>query len=226
MGYLKDLVLNFIFKNFKVSCVNVANRTVIDDSYFLSLFKKIRREKRIAQSFWELFNIYRLVQQTRKVKGDVVEVGVYRGGSAKLIAELKGGKSLYLFDTFEGIPQKSRIDKHRSGDFKETSHEDVERYLKNYKNIFVVKGVFPDSANMIRDKKFSFVHLDVDMYKSTLDSLGFLYNKMSEGGVILSHDYNSKSCPGVKKAFDEFFSNKKEPVVELSATSQCLVIKQ
>lgn len=63
------------------------------------------------------------------------------------------------------------------------------------------------------------------MYKSTLDSLAFFYGRMTKGGIILSHDYSSKSCPGVKKAFDEFFRKKKEPIFELSATSQCFVMK-
>jgi hypothetical protein len=48
---------------------------------------------------------------------------------------------------------------------------------------------------------------------------------MTRGGVILSHDYRSISCPGVKQAYDEFFADKPEIIIELWDT-QCVVIKQ
>ena len=45
---------------------------------------------------------------------------------------------------------------------------------------------------------------------------------MSQCGIIISHDYNI--APGVRKAFDEFFKNRPEPIIELSG-SQCLIVK-
>lgn len=150
MNYLKEAILNFIFK---ISCVNVANRNIIDDAFFLSLFKEIRRDGRAAQNFWELSNIYRFVQQTQKTKVDIAEVGVYRGGTARLISEVKEDRFLYLFDTFEEIPQKNKIDRHGLGDFGNTSFEDVKLYLKNRTNISITRGVFPESANAIKKQK-------------------------------------------------------------------------
>ena len=74
------------------------------------------------------------------------------------------------------------------------------------------------------DKKFSFVHLDVDIYTSTLEALKFFYPRINRGGAILSHDY--PGAVGVKKAFDEFFEDKPEIVIELpTGTGQALVIK-
>lgn len=72
-----------------------------------------------------------LVQRTKKISGDIVEVGVYKGGSAKLIREADKSKSLHLFDTFEGLPSLSGIDnsdKFYEGQFS-GSLEDVKKYL-------------------------------------------------------------------------------------------------
>ena len=69
-----------------------------------------------------------------------------------------------------------------------------------------------------------FVHLDLDIYQSTLDALGFFYPRLTKGGILISHDYRRLSAPGVKKAFQEFFANKVEPVVLLWDT-QCLIVK-
>ena len=73
------------------------------------------------------------------------------------------------------------------------------------------------------NKKFSFVHLDVDLYKSTLDCLKYFYPRVSRGGVIISHDYPNSD--GVNKAFDEFFQDKPEIIIEPFATGQCLIVK-
>jgi hypothetical protein len=74
----------------------------------------------------------------------------------------------------------------------------------------------------VKDRQFSLVNFDVDTYESTKKCLEFFYPRMNPGGVILSHDYIT--APGVQKAFDEFFVDKPEPVVE-TAGSQCIVIK-
>ena len=66
--------------------------------------------------------------------------------------------------------------------------------------------------------------MDGDIYESTLEGLRFFYPRMNKGGIILSHDYCSLGFPGVKRAFDEFMSDKPEPVIELW-DSQALVVK-
>jgi len=65
------------------------------------------------------------------------------------------------------------------------------------------------------------VHIDVDLFEATLASLVFFYPKMNKAGIIISHDYDE---PGVRKAFDDFFADKPEPVIEMSGC-QCLVVK-
>lgn len=46
---------------------------------------------------------------------------------------------------------------------------------------------------------------------------------MKKGGIILTHDYSQ--ARGVNKAFNEFFKNKAEEIIELSLT-QAMIIKK
>ena len=57
--------------------------------------------------------------------------------------------------------------------------------------------------------KFQFIHLDVDLYQPTKDSLDFFYPKLAQGGIIVCDDYNFSTFPGAKKAWDEFFNDKR-----------------
>lgn len=194
----------------------------------LELIHGIRKETELMITDNEAYQIFMATDRTKKIKGDIAEVGVYRGGSAKIICLAKGDKHLHLFDTFEGIPEVQKIDKKVDkirffkGQFGDVQLEKVKRYLKDFKNVHFYKGIFPETAKPIKNKKFSFVNLDVDVYKSTKQCLEFFYPRMSRGGVIISHDYIS--AEGVKKAFDDFFKNKREPIIELSGL-QCLIVK-
>lgn len=193
-------------------------------AHVLQLVKQIRSEVDFQiNSDSEACQIFNAVRQTAKVEGDLAEVGVYRGGSAKLICEAKGDRPVHLFDTFEGLPAPDVKDARRfhAGQYVGV-FVDVQRYLKPYPNVWLYKGYFPDTAGPIAAQEFSFVHLDVDLYNSTLSCLEFFYPRMSRGGVLISHDYNN--AEGVRRAFDEFFSDKPEPVLEV-ALSQALIVK-
>lgn len=173
----------------------------------------------------EAWRLFLLVWSTRGIKGDVAEVGVYKGGSAKIICLVKCGKPFHLFDTFSGLPAVDRLidpDFFYKGLYA-ASFDEVKKYLKKYKNIYIHKGLFPKTADSIKNKKFSFVHLDVDTYKSTKDCLNFFYPRMNRGGIILTHDYFGPA-KGVATAFDEYFENKKESIIKMSG-SQARVVK-
>ncbi|HSA37907.1 MAG TPA: TylF/MycF/NovP-related O-methyltransferase [Methanoregula sp.] len=191
---------------------------------FAKDLKKIRSETELLIEDIEAYHIYMAVKRTCKVPGDIAEVGVYKGGSARIICSVKGDKHLHLFDTFEGLPQVDEIDMvwpFYEGKFA-ASYDRVCDYLKHETNISFYKGVFPETAGPVENKTFSLVNLDVDCYESTKQCLEFFYSRMNPGGIILSHDYTT--TPGVRKAFDDFFEKKVEPVLE-TAGSQCLVVK-
>jgi O-methyltransferase len=189
----------------------------------VKLLAEIHREKRSLLSAFEAFTVYAAARSQAQRPGDFAEVGVFRGASAKLIAEVKGDKTLHLFDTFEGLPVGSEFDRgvHRENQYS-CSLESVQKYLSPYKNLLYYKGIFPDSTAGVPETKYSFVHFDVDLYEGTKACLEYFYPRMIPGGVMLSHDYGLLS--GVEKAFDEFFVDKPEKVFELP-TTQCMVTK-
>jgi len=206
-------------KNGVVVFYNDSERAKVFD-----LIKKINNETEMLLFDNEAYQLFMAVKKTEKINGDLAEVGSYRGGSAKLICEAKGDKTLHLFDTFEGLPELSQADnpkQFQKGQYSST-FEYVKDYLKNFKHVYLYKGLFPATAEPVKNKTFSFVNLDVDLYEATKASIEFFYPRMSKGGIIISHDYIS--APGVRKAFDDFFKDKPEPVIEMSGT-QCLVVK-
>ena len=156
----------------------------------------------IYQTPEETDNIRKLVRETKSVPGVTAEVGVFQGASAAIIKE-ETRKELWLFDTFNGFPNsldESDCRAYYVGDCK-APEEYVQRLMKGKKNVHIVVGEFPKTADPIKDKKFSFVHIDVDIYNSTKEALEFFSHRMSPGGIILVHDYPAH--PGVKKAVQE-----------------------
>ena len=172
----------------------------------------------------------------REVIGHVAEVGVYKGGSAFLLCELikRTKKNIYLFDTFEGLPEDNRINKKfvpLKGWLGNTSIKEVKNFLLktsiNPKKLNIIKGIFPNTVNQeIKKSFFSLVHLDTDLFKSTYDGLEFFYPRLVEFGCIVIHDYNSFGCPGVKEAIDKFCQKNKirHKLFQISQ-SQCILIK-
>src|SRR5512136_1986117 len=151
---------------------------------FAKNLKKIRSETELLIEDIEAYHIYMAVKRTQKVPGDIAEVGVYKGGSAKIICSAKGEKHLHLFDTFEGLPKVDDIDMvwpFYEGKFA-ASYDDVREYLAAHDNVFFYKGIFPGTSDPIKEKCYSFVNLDVDTYASTKECLEFFYSRLSPGG--------------------------------------------
>jgi hypothetical protein len=162
-----------------------------------------------------LKSIIRLSNAVRDLVGYVAEVGVYKGGSARLLCQLNPKNEVYLFDTFEGLPKIHPSDNfHKKGDFKNVSEKETNGLLRNYTNFRIYRGLFPqDTGEVIRDKVFKLVHLDIDIYRSYRDALNFFYPRMINGGVVILDDYKSAFCLGARKAVDDFMYGKPESLI-------------
>ena len=175
------------------------------------------------------FMLYQFLKQISNLDGDVAEVGVHKGRTAKVIAltSEEFNKNVYLFDTFTGMPEvdSEKDNYYRKGAFSDTSVTDVQEFLLDCKNVTIYPGFFPDTAKPISEKTFSFVHVDVDIYRSVLDCCQFFYPRMISKGIIIFDDPGFSDCSGAKIAVDEFFANKDELPIHI-ATSQVLVIKK
>lgn len=192
------------------------------DSRMVDTVRRIEHERGFMMWPDEMAMLYAAARAMNMKEGDFAEVGVSSAGSAKLLCELKNDKPLHLFDTFQGLPNPTSHDSYLKGGQYKCSLHAVKEYLGSYNNVFYYPGFFPDTAKPVEDKIFSLVHLDADLYQSTLDGLRFFYPRLEKGGMLISHDYST--VPGVRRAFDEYFGDKSDSVIELP-TSQCLVVK-
>lgn len=190
---------------------------------FNTIYEEIKEHTVVSKN--RCLMIYQLLRHANQLQGDAAEVGVYKGGIAKLIAKTAPHKNVYLFDTFSGLPVTSEeIYVHKARRCKDTSLHSVKSFLQDCPNVTFYQGIFPDTAFAIKDNNFSFIHIDVDLYKSVKDCLEFFYPRMTRGGVMVIDDYDSWAWPGVKKAVSGFLSGKKEfPVI--TAEIQCAIIK-
>jgi hypothetical protein len=219
-----------VFKSIKLWCQNrflrkgfllisIGPETVRN----LSSIKQLNKKHPSGQTLHQAHNLRTALLSTQKTAGDIAEVGVWQGASAAVICDTKPAKAVHLFDTFSGIPHVDPKDDgcYQVGDYI-GSLDSVQRRLADYPDLHFYQGLFPDTAAPVKNHRFSFVHLDVDVYESTRAALTFFYPRMNVGGIILSHDY--PDAPGVKSAFDEFFQDRAEPVIPL-LDSQCLIVK-
>ena len=188
----------------------------------LALIRRVIAETDMLLLEDEAYQVLSCARATAKIAGEIAEVGVYRGGSARLICEVRGERALYLFDTFEGLPESRKVDALFQGGQYAAHLEQVQAYLARFPEIRYFKGMFPATSGPVADKRFSFVHLDVDLYQSTRDGLEFFYPRMNPGGIILIHDY--LWAEGVRQAVDEFLAARPEPVLEL-AGAYCGIVK-
>ncbi len=179
-----------------------------------------------------LYLIYQALHQTFSIPGDIAECGVYKGGSAYLIAEvtnkLAPQKTVFLFDTFKGLPDMnikhdSALDKKNT--YQDTSVESVKALLDKFNNCNINEGLLQETLKSAAEKTFCFVHIDCDLYDSIKYSCEFLYPRLNTGGMIVFDDYGyTIDWPGAKLAVDEFFKDKKEKPIHLP-TGQGVIIK-
>lgn len=150
--------------------------------------------------------------EREEIPGAFAELGVYRGHTSSFIHSQLPRRILYLFDTFNGFPSE----RDRDLRFRNTTVEFVRNRLGNCSNVFFRVGIFPDTARGLESEIFSLVVLDADKYEPTLAGLDFFYPRMSRGGYMFIHDYNSpESDSGVSRAVRQFLKGRREQTIEI-----------
>jgi O-methyltransferase len=171
--------------------------------------------------------IYALAQAVRyvvrhKIPGDVVECGVWRGGSMMAVARLllqlgETDRHLYLFDTFEGMTAPTEKDLHYSGipaaEFwkkqEKWCHSPIDEVRHNLlqtdydpDRVHFIKGRVEETIPEKSPEQISLLRLDTDWYESTRHELVHLFPRLCPGGVLLLDDYGW--WRGARQATDEY----------------------
>jgi hypothetical protein len=193
------------------------------------------------------FVLLQWLRTVRELRGSTAECGVYRGvGSAFICKALEGtyaaGEEHLGFDSFQGLPPPAAIDRADAApDAPYAARAASERPWKKgdlasplvvarqrlapFPFCRLVQGWIPDCFASAGERAYRFLHIDVDLYQPTLDSLAYFYPQLVAGAVIVLDDYGFVTCPGARRAADEFFAARPEHVVELP-TGQAIVTKK
>jgi O-methyltransferase len=188
---------------------------------------------------YSLIQIIKYVLNNNKIY-DFVECGCWKGHSSFIIAQsIKNSKkkiNFHIFDSFEGLSKITKKDKdlffenNKIKNNIENQFSSSENFIKNivlkkFKFVKIYKGWIPSRFFILKKKKFSFVHIDVDLYEPTFQSLEFFFPKLTKGGVIICDDYNNERFEGAKNAWDNYFKNKKYSFLYKIPFGGCYIIK-
>lgn len=175
---------------------------------FVAQYKKISPYTLVSED--RCYVLTSLVTQALRLDGEVWECGVYKGGTAMLLAECLSAapKALRLFDTFLGMPKTdSARDLHEAGDFSDTSFDAV-RSRVGGDFVHFHKGLIPATFSGLESARIAFAHVDVDIHSAVLACCDFIFPRLCVGGFMVFDDYGFPSCPGARSAVDEFFRNR------------------
>lgn len=208
----------------------------IQESEFWDIYKQC--QPYTMTSVERMYGLYKAVEYilSNDIKGAFVECGVWRGGSAMIIAQMLTNRKiknrkLYLYDTFEGMSVPTKNDVSFVGRIAQTEIAkkgynkngnstwcladllDVKKNLNqtNYipKNIIYIKGKVEDTIpSKMPEEEIALLRLDTDWYESTKHELNFLFPKLVKKGIIIIDDYGH--WKGCRKAVDEYFSKNPE----------------
>jgi O-methyltransferase len=181
------------------------------DTAFGQIYNQCRTHTLV--DIYRCYEIWSLVAEAAKLEhGDLLEVGVWRGGTGALIAAQSAQRSssakVFLCDTFTGVVKTGAKDTiYKDGMHADTSIEIVMRLLSQLglNNVDVLPGIFPEqTAERIKNRRFRFCHIDVDVYESSKDICEWLWPRLVAGGLVVFDDYGMRGTEGVQRFVNEW----------------------
>lgn len=225
---LKTIKSDYEFKFSPKITTNNIPSDLKEEKEFLEIYKKCKEFS--MTRIERMFSLYKAIIYIVKndIKGEIVECGVWRGGSMMVIAytllKLNDTKrKLYLYDTYEGMVEPSEFDVKQSNKmkakdewnkYKKTKKKwnyaplnDVKNNLKSThypeENLVFIKGKVEYTIPKYKPEKISILRLDTDWYESTYHEMKYLYPKLSKNGILILDDYGH--WLGARKAIDDYF---------------------
>jgi len=171
-----------------------------------------------------------IAQLVVDLDGDIAECGSYNGASAYVMCDVLRRRDairpVHLFDSFSGLsdPSPADGDQWRAGDLT-IDLEETRANLVEFPFVRFHPGWIPQTFAAVEDRRFALVHVDVDLYAPTLDSIRFFWDRLVPRGILICDDYGFTTCPGATLALDEFFAGRAEPIVNLPSGG-AMVIKK
>jgi hypothetical protein len=221
---MKQLIINalksFGYELIKTSKIPNPDIDIDNEAAFMKLHQLCQPYTMTSKA--RLFAVNQAVQylQKHKIEGDIVECGVWRGGSSMMSALSllpDTSRKLYLYDTFEGMNEPTDEDVNMVGDQAfdtwqgrdkcEADLNDVQTNMAltkyPFEQIHFVQGKVEDTIPQTLPDKIALLRLDTDWYESTFHELTHLFPLLVKGGVLIIDDYGH--WQGARKAVDQYF---------------------
>lgn len=217
-------------------------KDAIRSLYDVAIYKTGMEETDNFLKQCRFYNLHQLAQSALKMvpNGEFAECGCRKGHSTYILASILRDfgfkQGLHVFDSFEGLTDFLPDDQHEvramsSSQINEmrssfaSPEEEFRNNLSEFPFVHLYRGWIPDRFHEIKDRKFSFIHVDVDLYQATRDSVEFFWPLLLDGGIMAFDDYGVTPFPGATKAIDEFLRENSHSLFHSSPTGGAFVLK-
>ncbi len=209
----------------------------LQDPKFMKAFTKAALTTQEKSLGWRLHTLCWAAHHCLSVEGDFVECGVYKGFSFAVVCDYldfaKVSKKLYLYDTYEGIPEQynsegrsNRVYEEQLKANRNAIYDEVVAKFKPYPNVEIVKGIVPDTFAKSSPKKIALLHIDMNAAAAEIAALEHLFDRVSTGGIIIFDDYGWSGYVKQKIAEDTFMAARGDHRIMELPTGQGLLIKK
>lgn len=215
--------------------IGVAPTLALDLKVFRHNATRVINERRTLLGMPRLFVLWQSIYSVRSLELPMVEVGVYRGGSAWFIATatkhfMRTRPPVYAIDTFAGHPNDvldQTLDAaHPAGLFGDVDVDDVRAFLAERPNVRLIQGEAVGELQRLNETAFSFVHLDVDTYLTTKRCLEYFVPRLAPGAILVIDDFGAPKCRGLTQAVNEALAQFDTCHTFQLSTEQLLLIKR
>jgi len=206
------------------------NQSFLWDEKFRQALKANANTPQEKSLAWRFHTLCWAGRRALSLPGDFVECGVWRGVSFAVVTDYLDfatvPKTLYLYDTFEGIPAAYNSENLSNAVYaKEPDlHDKVVARFAKYPNVRIVKGVVPDTFAEVVPETISLLHIDMNSSAAEVAALEVLYDRVVPGGVIVLDDFGWRPYVRQTVAEIDFMERRGVPILE-SPTGQGIVVK-
>jgi len=181
---------------------------------------------------WRLWILTHAAEHCATLDGSFAEFGVYRGGCAYMVlsgSRPHDGRSFFLFDTFEGIPEtnltEAEVQAGFAGRLADTSLDEVRSRLDPWsQRLRFVAGDIFKTLPETETGPLAFAHIDLNAAAPTEVALQYAWERLVPSGIVVFDDYGWAEYEDQRRLIDKFFDGKKEAILALP-TGQAMAIK-
>lgn len=202
------------------------NLSFLQDEYFLNLLKGSDADNTEKTCIWRLYILLYFAEHCQSVKGDYIELGCYKGSTAKRVTERVQFRALckhyYLYDLFSWNPgdDHTNLEAHNNP----RMYEDVVERFVEQTWVSVIKGSVPQSFSQGFPDQIAFAHIDMNSPDPESGALKEVIPRLAPGACVVFDDYGWWGYSAQKRALDPIASSYGLSILELP-TGQGLLLK-